>query len=57
MFFNLQISKGYEGSPGFVVLSHSPLILAAGDGFVQSGFENCILSGEETVKYLVDSMK
>ncbi|XP_037052492.1 renalase-like [Bradysia coprophila] len=52
-----QVSRGYEGAPGFVVLSKTPLILAAGDGFIQSGFENCVFSGEETAKYVVEALK
>jgi renalase len=48
-----QVKKGYEGSPGYAVLSEIPLILAAGDGFVQSGFENCVLSAENTAQRLI----
>ncbi|CAG7835216.1 unnamed protein product [Allacma fusca] len=51
-----QVNQGYEGSPGFVVLSKSPLILAAGDGFVQSGFENCVLSAENTAQQLISTI-
>lgn len=53
----LQVDKGYEGSPGFVELSKSPLLIAAGDGFVESGIEGCIYSAEKTVEHVIANLK
>ena len=45
-----QVSTVYPGSPGCVVLSHDPLVVATGDGFSGSNFENCIRAAQATAK-------
>lgn len=48
-----QVHKGFEGSPGCVVLSDKPLIILAGDGFIHSNMDGCIesaLSVQKTIK-------
>ena len=37
-----QVSTPYPGCPGMVLLSEDPLVVATGDGFVGSNFENCL---------------
>ena len=48
-----QVSQVYPGSPGCVVLSHDPLVVATGDGFSGSNFENCIWAAMSTLKALI----
>ena len=45
-----QVSQAYPGTPGCVVLSWQPLVVATGDGFSGSNFENCIWSAMSTLK-------
>ena len=47
-----QVSEAYPGTPGSVVLSHDPLVVATGDGFSGSNFENCIWSAMSTLKVI-----
>ena len=47
-----QVSQVYPGSPGCVVLSHDPLVVATGDGFTGSNFENCIRAAQATTNVL-----
>lgn len=47
-----QVTLPYPGTPGCVVLSHDPLVVAAGDGFTASDFENCLLSAFATTKMI-----
>ncbi len=49
----LQVFKAYQGKPGAVVLQDSPLLVLAGDGFVNSGFDNCIESATKVVEHIV----
>lgn len=53
-----QVSQGYPGSPGAVVLSSpsNPLIVATGDGFSGSNFENCIRAGQSAAKAVIEHM-
>lgn len=44
-----QVSKVYPGSPGSLILSSNPLVVATGDGFTGSNFENCIRAALSTV--------
>lgn len=37
-----QVSTPYPACPGMVLLSEHPLVVATGDGFVGSNFENCL---------------
>lgn len=43
-----QVSEVYPESPGCVVLSRDPLVVATGDGFSGSNFENCIKAAHST---------
>ena len=57
-----QVSQVYPGSPGAVVLSPSPgndnpLIVATGDGFSGSNFENCIRAGQSAAKAVIEHMR
>ena len=48
-----QVVHAYPGTPGCVVLSRDPLVVATGDGFSGSNFENCIwaaMSALEMIK-------
>lgn len=47
-----QVSAVYPGSPGCVVLSHDPLVVATGDGFSGSNFEGCMGAAKATAKTL-----
>ena len=47
-----QVSQAYPETPGCVVLSHDPLVVATGDGFSGSNFENCIWSAMSTLKVI-----
>ncbi|XP_035705383.1 renalase isoform X2 [Folsomia candida] len=49
-----QVANPYLGTPGFVELTKS--VIAAGDGFVRSGFEGCIESSQKTVEFLLKSL-
>ena len=47
-----QVSQVHPGTPGCVVLSHDPLVVATGDGFSGSNFENCIWAAMSTSKVI-----
>ena len=47
-----QVSQAYPETLGCVVLSHDPLVVATGDGFSGSNFENCIWSAMSTLKVI-----
>lgn len=53
-----QVSAAVDGTPGCVVLSESPLLVACGDAFVQhSNFDGCVesaLSSLETFSKVKD---
>lgn len=51
-----QVSMVYPGLPGCVVLSHDPLVVATGDGFSGSNFENCIKAAKTTAETVVKYM-
>ena len=52
-----QIFKPYEGTPKAVILSESPLIVAAGDAFMpRSGFDTCIDSAKTTSEILINKL-
>ncbi|XP_052782750.1 renalase-like [Mya arenaria] len=52
-----QVHKGYHGSPGCIVLSESPAILLAGDGFTHSNFDGCLESSLAVHKTLTGSLQ
>jgi len=47
-----QVSKPFEGAPGHVVISKSPLIICAGDGFSHSNFDGCVDSAFSVIDTL-----
>ena len=47
-----QVSQAYPGTPGSVVLSHDPLVVATGDGFTGSNFENSIGAALSTTTFV-----
>lgn len=49
-----QVSRAYPGSPGCLVLSHKPLVIVTGDGFVGSNFENCVKAAQVTTQTVLD---
>ena len=51
-----QVVQPYPGSPGCVVLSHKPLVVATGDGFSESTFEGCVYAADATVNTLVQHL-
>lgn len=44
-----QVSRGVEGSPGCIVLSNTPLLIACGDAFSHTNFDGCIESALSVV--------
>lgn len=44
-----QVLKSYPGAPGCVVISEAPILIAGGDGFVGSNFDNCLTSAKSVV--------
>ena len=51
-YSQVQVSQAYPEAPGCVVLSHDPLVVATGDGFSGSNFENCIWAAMSTLKVI-----
>ena len=51
-----QVVQPYPGSPGCVVLSHKPLVVATGDAFSESNFEGCLYAANATVNTLVQHL-
>lgn len=52
-----QVFQPYPGTPGCVVLSHDPLVVATGDAFSGSNFENCIRAAQVTAKTIITELK
>ena len=54
-----QVVTPFKDTPGFTELctSGQPLVLAAGDGFVGSNFENCLLSAQNTVEHVLKQLE
>ena len=52
-----QVQRVYPGSPGCVVLSREPLVVATGDGFSGSNFENCIRASQSAAQAVIEIMK
>lgn len=48
-----QVSQAYPDTPGCVVLLRTPLVVAMGDGFSGSNFENCIWAAMSTIKAVI----
>ena len=48
-----QVQSPFPGTPGFCELSRQPLVLASGDGFVGSNFENCLRSAQKTTDHIL----
>lgn len=44
-----QVLKSYPGAPGCIVISDNPLLIAGGDGFIGSNFDNCVTSAKSIV--------
>ena len=51
-----QVQMPYSGCPGFTELSSQPLVVAAGDGFVGSLFENCLRSAQSTTEFILTQL-
>ena len=51
-----QVFQGYPGSPGCVVLSCVPLVVATGDAFCGSNFESCIKAAQSTASTVIGNM-
>ncbi|XP_064627147.1 renalase-like [Lineus longissimus] len=49
-----QVYKGYEGSPGCVVLQDSPLLVLAGDSFIHSNLDACLVSAKKTADVILN---
>eukprot|EP00794_Sanderia_malayensis_P012281 gene12281-13546_t len=52
-----QVYKAYPNTPGCVVLSDVPVLIAGGDSFSQSTFDGCILSSTSIIDKLAERMK
>ncbi|XP_065339066.1 renalase-like isoform X1 [Cloeon dipterum] len=50
-----QVLEPFPGAPGCVLINKSPLLLAAGDGFVHSNFDGCVSSSLQAVKVLTEA--
>ena len=46
----------FHGQPGYAVLSQSPLVVATGDGFSGSTFEECLWSAHATVNVVASTL-
>ncbi len=51
-----QVHQPYPGLPGCVVLSHDPLVVATGDAFSGSNFENCIRAAQVTARAIATEL-
>lgn len=51
-----QVSRPYPGTPGYVVLSERPLVVATGDAFSGSNFEGCLQAAQATAKLIASSL-
>ncbi|XP_068081991.1 renalase-like [Anabrus simplex] len=49
-----QVIEPYLNKPGYVVLASSPLVLAGGDGFIESNFSGCLFSASKLAEVAVD---
>lgn len=49
-----QVIEGYPGAPGYVTISQSPLLLAAGDSFTHSNFDGCVSSSLSAVEAITE---
>ena len=49
----LQVYKGYEGSPGALVLQDNPPLLLAGDAFAHTNFDGCVESATKAAETIV----
>jgi len=47
-----QVHKPFEGQPGAICLSSSPLLVCGGDAFTSSGFDNCLISARTIVELI-----
>uniref|UniRef100_A0A1B6CIQ7 Amine oxidase domain-containing protein n=1 Tax=Clastoptera arizonana TaxID=38151 RepID=A0A1B6CIQ7_9HEMI len=45
-----QVSNSYPGSPGFITISEDPILIAGGDGFRGSTFDNCVFSAKSITR-------
>lgn len=48
-----QVFTPYPGCPGMVPLSEDPLVIATGDGFVGSNFENCLYAAYSSTQSIL----
>ena len=51
-----QVWRPYPGTPGCVVLSERPLVVATGDAFSESNFEGCLRAAQATTKLLTSRL-
>lgn len=51
-----QVCKQFPGSHDYVVLSHDPLIIATGDSFCGSKFNNCVQAAQSTAQVISESL-
>jgi len=51
-----QVHKGYQNSPGSVILNSNPPIILGGDAFSQSNFDGCVESAFSITKTLSDKL-
>ena len=45
-----QVVRGFEGAPGCLILSSSPLLIACGDAFTHTNFDGCVSSAQSVAK-------
>ena len=50
-----QVHNIFPGSHDCIVLSHDPLIIATGDSFTGSNFNNCVRAAQSTVKVILEA--
>ena len=45
-----QVVRRFEGAPGCLILSSSPLLIVCGDAFTHTNFDGCISSAQSVAK-------
>ena len=53
---DVQVLKGYSGSPAAVVLHGSPLLVVGGDAFTCSKFDACLTSAVKIVSSVCERL-
>lgn len=52
-----QVTNAYPGTPGCLIISHTPPLVIGGDGFVGSTFDNCVISSKTISEKVKEMLK